>query len=143
MSDYAGDVSSSEAWEMLKSDDSTLLVDVRTSAEWNFVGVPDLSQLSKNPILVQWLSFPDSKVNPQFEEQVAEAGADAGLGRDKTILFLCRSGARSAAAATLMTERGYTQCYNISDGFEGDPDETRRRGTVNGWKCSGLPWTQS
>lgn len=143
MSEYVGDVSSSEAWEMLKSDDSTLLVDVRTGAEWNFVGVPDLSQLSKAPILVQWLSFPDSKVNPQFEEQVSAEGAGFEISHDKTLLFLCRSGARSAAAATLMTERGYTRCYNISDGFEGDPDETRRRGNVNGWKCSGLPWTQS
>ena len=139
MSGYAGDVSSKEAWELLTSDPSSVLIDVRTDAEWNFVGVPNLASLSKNPILLQWLTFPDSSVNEQFADQLEATG----VGKDTALLFLCRSGARSAAAARLMTSRGFSRCINISDGFEGDPDGERHRSTSNGWKFSGLPWTQS
>ena len=139
MSDYAGDVSSKEAWDVLESDAEAVLVDVRTDAEWNFVGIPDLSDLNKGPILIQWLTFPDSNINPQFAEQLEATGVD----KNAKILFLCRSGQRSAAAARLMTSHGYTQCFNVSDGFEGDPDGERHRSTLNGWRFSGLPWTQS
>lgn len=139
MADYAGDMPSKEAWDLLASNSAAVLVDVRTDAEWSFVGVPDLSQISKSPILLQWLSFPDSSVNEQFGEQL-EAKV---VNKDTPLLFLCRSGARSAAAARLVTSRGFTQCFNISDGFEGDPDGERHRSTSNGWKFSGLPWTQS
>ena len=139
MPDYAGDVSSKEAWGLLASDQNAVLVDVRTDAEWNFVGVPDLSSLSKQPILIQWLTFPDSNVNEQFGEQLEATGVD----KEATLLFLCRSGQRSAAAARLMTRRGFANCLNVSDGFEGDPDAERHRSTSNGWKFSGLPWTQS
>lgn len=139
MADYAGDVPSKEAWDVLASDSAAVLVDVRTDAEWSFVGVPDLSELSKSPVLLQWLTFPDSNINEQFGEQLEATGVD----KDTTLLFLCRSGQRSAAAARLMTGRGFTRCFNISDGFEGNPDNERHRSTSNGWKCSGLPWTQS
>lgn len=138
MADYAGDVPSKEAWDLLASDASAVLVDVRTDAEWNFVGVPDLSSLNKNPILLQWLTFPDTKTNEQFGEQLEATGVD----KETPLLFLCRSGQRSAAAARLMTSRGFNRCFNISDGFEGDPDGERHRSTSNGWKISGLPWTQ-
>jgi len=80
--------------------------------------------------------------NPDF---VAEAGAEiakAGADRNAPVLFLCRSGARSRAAAIAMTRAGYTRAYNISGGFEGDLDGQRHRGGTNGWKASGLPWRQ-
>jgi rhodanese-related sulfurtransferase len=58
------------------------------------------------------------------------------------MLFLCRSGARSRAAAMALTAAGYTSCYNIAEGFEGNPDAERHRGTTGGWKAAGLPWAQ-
>ena len=139
MSDYAGDLSPQEAWKLLESEPSALLVDVRTRAEWAYVGVTDLSSLSKKPAFVEWQSFPDGQRNERFADEVNALGAD----RNAPVLFLCRSGARSAAAAKLMTEKGYARCYNVSEGFEGDPDTDRHRGRINGWKVRGLPWTQN
>lgn len=138
MPDYAGDLSPKDAWTLLESDGSATLVDVRTRAEWSYVGVPDLSPLSKQTVFIEWQSFPDGSQNAAFGQQVDSLDLD----KDAPILFLCRSGARSAAAATLMTHSGYTRCYNVSEGFEGDPDGARHRGTVNGWKVHGLPWMQ-
>lgn len=138
MSSYAGDVSPRQAWDMLASDPKAALVDVRTPAEWNYVGVPDLSTLGKKPLFVSWMFFPSMEVNPQFAEHLETARLDA----DAPLLFICRSGARSRSAAMAMTARGYTRCYNVASGFEGDPNTTRHRGTVNGWKVDSLPWIQ-
>ncbi|MFO1113650.1 MAG: rhodanese-like domain-containing protein [Rhodospirillales bacterium] len=138
MSAYAGDVSPSRAWELLRAEADAVLIDVRTPAEWNYVGVPDLAKLGKKPVFLPWLFFPSMEVNPQF----AEALEAAHLGQNAPLLFLCRSGVRSRAAAVAMTARGYGRCYNIASGFEGDPDPARHRGAVNGWKVDGLPWVQ-
>ena len=138
MSSYAGDISPRQAWDILTAEPGSMLIDVRTPAEWNYVGIPDLGGLGKKPLFVPWLFFPSMEVNPQFAEHLESARLD----RDKALLFICRSGARSRAAAIAMTARGYTRCYNIASGFEGDPDHTRHRGTVNGWKVDGLPWIQ-
>ena len=138
MSNYAGDLPPKEAWALLESDASAVLVDVRTQAEWSYVGVPDLGSVSKRPMLIEWQRFPDGALNDQFAGQLEAAGLD----KDAPILFLCRSGARSASAAGLMTAHGYTKCYNIAEGFEGVPDSARHRGQVNGWKVAGLPWMQ-
>jgi rhodanese-related sulfurtransferase len=139
MSDYAGDLSPQDAWNLLESEPSALLVDVRTRAEWTYVGVADLSPLSKKPVFIEWQSFPEGTRNDRFADEVESLKP----GHDTPVLFLCRSGARSAAAARLMTQKGYTRCYNISEGFEGDPDADRHRGRINGWKVCGLPWTQN
>ena len=136
---YAGDVSVEQAWKMLSEDSAAVLVDVRTMAEWTYVGMPDLSSLDKRPALVEWQRFPDFEVNPQFSEQVAKAAPDPKA----PVLFLCRSGVRSAAAAAVMTARGYTRCFNVAAGFEGDADDERHRGEIEGWKAAGLPWVQS
>ena len=141
MSGYAGDLSPQEAWALLESDASAIMVDVRTQAEWSYVGIADLSSLSKKPVLVEWQTFPTGQVNNEFPTQLTES-ALADADKDTPVLFLCRSGARSAAAAQLMTQNGFTRCYNISEGFEGDPDANRHRGSVNGWKVRGLPWMQ-
>jgi rhodanese-related sulfurtransferase len=138
MSDYAGDLSPQEAWSLLESDPSTVLVDVRTQAEWAYVGVADLSSLNKNSLFIEWVSYPDGRINPEFPAQL-EAN---NIERDAPILFLCRSGVRSIAAATLMTGNGYSRCYNITEGFEGGPDGDRHRGSISGWKVRGLPWAQ-
>jgi rhodanese-related sulfurtransferase len=138
--DYAGDISAAEAWALLEKDPKARLVDVRTTAEWNYVGVPDLSSVGHEAVLVEWQAFPTMRVNPAF---VAEAEQAAAAAKDAPVMFLCRSGVRSRAAAIAMTAAGYSRAYNIAGGFEGDPDGERHRGTKNGWKASGLPWKQT
>ncbi|MDE1938415.1 MAG: rhodanese-like domain-containing protein [Alphaproteobacteria bacterium] len=137
---YAGDLSATDAWGILRGDGTAQLVDVRTQAEWSFVGVPDLSQIGRRVHCVEWQGFPSMAQNPAFVSQVASA-----LGNDKeaAVLFLCRSGGRSRAAAMAMTAAGYARAYNIAGGFEGDIDQNGHRGSKNGWKASGLPWKQT
>ena len=135
---YAGDITSKEAWEMLEQDPAAALVDVRTDAEWAFVGVPDLSALEKRPVLVSWQTYPDLQRNPRFEQEIVAKGLD----REQTLLLICRSGQRSRHAAMALDAAGFGRCYNVSDGFEGPHDERRHRGTVGGWKAADLPWTQ-
>ena len=133
--DYAGDVSPTEAWVMLSDDPDATLVDVRTDAEFSYVGSPDLSLLKRPVHRISWKIFPDMHRNPHFEEAVQEAVPS----KETPILFLCRSGVRSVAAATTMAALGYTHCYNVTEGFEGDCSEVGHRGTVGGWKVRGLP----
>ena len=140
---YAGNVTSQEAFTGLSGDETAVLVDVRTQAEWAFVGLPDLRPIGKEPMLVEWQSFPPSGPNPEFGAAVSDLLAKKGLDRSAPIYFLCRSGARSQAAAIALTQAGYTNCFNISDGFEGPLDADGHRGTRSGWKAAGLPWTQS
>lgn len=135
---YAGDISPSRAWEILEGDAGAVLVDVRTPAEWTYVGIPDLRSLGKQPVMVPWALYPSNQINPAFAAEIAAAGIDA----DAPVLFICRSGVRSRAAAIAMTAHGFGTCYNVAHGFEGDPDDQRHRGTVSGWKVEGLPWLQ-
>jgi len=137
--DYAGDISAAEAWERLRNDPRAQLVDVRTMAEWNFVGVPDLAPLNRQVHCVEWQSFPSGAPNPEF---TAQAGQALGAGKTQTVLLICRSGARSRAAAIALTRAGFGSAFNIAGGFEGDVDDEGHRGNVNGWKASGLPWRQ-
>ncbi|MDO8290655.1 MAG: rhodanese-like domain-containing protein [Parvibaculum sp.] len=143
--DYAGDVSVAEAWRVLSENPKAVLVDVRTRAEWSFVGVADLGSLNKEPVLVEWASFPAMNVNENFASEVASVLNEVVGGGAKAapVLFLCRSGARSRSAAKALTALGFSAAYNIVGGFEGDLDETRQRGHSSGWKASGLPWIQS
>lgn len=136
---YAGDIAPAEAWKLLGDRADAILIDVRTSAEWNYVGLPDLASLGRKPALIEWQVFPSMQVNPEF------VGALSGALTDKSapLLFLCRSGARSAAAAKAMTAAGYATCLNVTDGFEGPLDAAAKRGSTRGWKASGLPWRQS
>lgn len=136
---YAGDVTPEAAWEALRTQPDAVLVDVRSDAEWSFVGLPDLASLGKDVVRAAWATFPGMKPNPEFAATVAAQG----VGPDKAVYFLCRSGVRSAAAARALTAQGYARCYNITGGFEGDLDAQRHRGQVNGWKLAGLPWSQS
>lgn len=136
--DYAGDLSPNEAWDLLQQNPKAVLVDVRTDAEFAYVGYPDLSDCDNPMYRVSWKIFPDMQRNMHFEDAVKEIAPDP----DVPILFLCRSGIRSAAAAIAMTALGYKECYNIAEGFEGDKDDNGHRGAVGGWKVRGLPWTQ-
>ena len=140
---FAGEVSAEAAYEKLKGDTRAVLVDVRTTAEWQFVGVPDLRETSKTPIFVEWKTFPNMQTPKDFVERLSEALRASGATEDSPVYFLCRSGARSRDSAAAMTEAGWTQCLNVSDGFEGDLDEAGHRGRSCGWKASGLPWKQT
>lgn len=140
---YAGDVAPTEAWASLSNDRSAVLIDVRTRAEWSFVGLPSLVSLGKNPITLEWQIFPSMAVNPDFVEVLDGALVKAGFDRDAPLYFLCRSGARSRNAAIAMTAAGWSRCFNIGPGFEGPLDAGGHRGGVSGWKADGLPWTQS
>jgi rhodanese-related sulfurtransferase len=139
---YAGDVEPAESWERLSQDPAAQLIDVRTLAEWSFVGIPDLTPLKRQALLCQWQLFP-SAANPDFVEQAKTALGGTAHRPKAPLFFLCRSGARSRAAAIAMTAAGFGPCFNIADGFEGGLDATRHRGTAGGWKASGLPWTQT
>ena len=68
---------------------------------------------------------------------------ERGVGPGTPVLFICRSGVRSRAAARALASAGWRRCYNLSEGFEGGLDDARRRGALGGWRVSGLPWTQS
>jgi rhodanese-related sulfurtransferase len=136
------DVTVSDTWGHLKTDKAAVLVDVRTRAEWAFVGLPDLSSLSKRPILVEWQSFPDNREDPQFAERLTSALSEAGVQENTPVFFICRSGGRSKRAAEVMAMAGFRHCHNVADGFEGPLDGDRHRGLVGGWKAAGLPWVQ-
>jgi rhodanese-related sulfurtransferase len=135
-------VSVEDAWARLKGDAGSVLIDVRTIAEWAYVGLPDLSQVSKRPVLVEWQGFPDDRLNTSFVERVTEALGPLGANRDTELFFICRSGARSLKAAQAMAAAGYLRCRNVAEGFEGPLDPERHRGRMAGWKARGLPWVQ-
>lgn len=127
-----------KVWEALTANPKAAMVDVRTDAEWNFVGVADLSDAAKQPSLVPWQVYPSMQVNAGFMDQVRQAG----LTPNHHIYFLCRSGVRSLAAAQAAQAAGFPHAFNIADGFEGPPDADGHRGAVAGWKADGLPWRQ-
>lgn len=140
---YAGDLDVTDVWSRLQTDTSAVLVDVRTRAEWSFVGLPELRGLGKSPVLLEWQTYPDMTVNPTFLDDLDAEMARRGIGRDASVFFLCRSGGRSQAAAIAATARGYTSAYNVAGGFEGPLGPDGRRGSVAGWKAQRLPWHQS
>jgi rhodanese-related sulfurtransferase len=135
---HAGDVTPSEAYDALANDPDAVLVDVRTRAEWTYVGAPDLSSIGKRVVLLEWQG-PDGTVHGGF----VDALRDGGIPEEAAVYFICRSGARSASAAAAATAAGYRSAYNVAHGFEGPPDAFRHRGSVAGWKADGLPWQQS
>ena len=127
-----------QVWEALRSDPKAQLVDVRTEAEWAYVGLPDLAPAGKQAVLIQWQVYPGMQVNGNFADQLTQAGFTP----DQHIYFICRSGQRSLAAAQAAQAAGFPHAYNVAEGFEGPPDGAGHRGTVAGWKARELPWRQ-
>jgi rhodanese-related sulfurtransferase len=132
------DVAPTAVWAALESDSIAQLVDVRTDAEWNYVGIPDLAATGKQPVLIPWQLYPTMQVNGAFVDQLR----NVGLTPEHRIYFLCRSGVRSVAAAQAAQTAGFPHAYNIADGFEGPVDSEGHRGNAAGWKAEGLPWRQ-
>jgi rhodanese-related sulfurtransferase len=141
--DYAGEVSLSDAYALLRDDEQAVLVDVRTKAEWTYVGVPDLSGLGRTPILIEWQTYPAMQVAADFTPRLIAELTARGATPGTPVLFLCRSGVRSLAAARALASAGWRRCHNVTEGFEGGLDEERHRGVHGGWRASGLPWTQT
>jgi len=129
---YAGALLPSEAYSLMQQIPGSRLVDVRTRAEWDYVGhVPE-------SVLIEWNTYPSGQRNQQFLEQLQSQVPKT----DAPMMFLCRSGARSHHAAMAATQAGYPNSYNILEGFEGDKNAEGHRNTVGGWRVASLPWTQ-
>ena len=129
---YGGALTPAEAHEVWRSAPGAKLVDVRTRAEWDYVGrIP-------GAVEIEILTYPGNRPNPAF---VAEL--EARVEKSAPVLFICRSGGRSHNAALLAHQAGYGTAYNVLEGFEGDRDPQGHRNTVGGWRAAGLPWTQS
>ena len=131
---YAGAVTPEQAYQLLQQDSQFVLVDVRTNAERDWVGRVVINEQQHHA--VQWSLYPGGTPNPEFIAQLQAAVPD----KNTPILFLCRSGVRSRHGAKLATENGYTACYDILQGFEGDKDHHGHRKTVGGWCSADLPW---
>lgn len=128
---YKGELTPQEAYDLLLLAPGARLVDVRTRAEWDWVGrVP-------GAVEIEWNQYPGGVRNPNFLAELKRQ-VDPGV----PVMFLCRSGVRSVAAAALATEAGYGDCYNILEGFEGDKDANGHRNNIGGWRRAGLPWHQ-
>lgn len=138
--EYAGDVTCQDAWDALEVNPEALLIDVRTQVEWQLIGKPDLSSISQEPVYLQWVTM--QGINKNFVEELKAELQDRGASADTPLYFMCQSGGRSKMSAMQFTELGYTACYNVAEGFEGDLDEHQHRNSVSGWKVAGLPWTQ-
>jgi len=128
---YEGSLYPNEAYELLQSAPGAKLVDVRTRAELDWVGIVTGS------IAIEWLNYPSMKPNPNFLIQLEQQ-----VDKESLVIFLCRSGVRSHHAATTATAAGFSDCYNVLGGFEGDKNVDNQRNTLNGWRAEGLPWEQ-
>lgn len=137
-----GDVPVQSVWTQLNSDKDCVLIDVRTRAEWAFVGLPDLTETGKRVLTFEWQTFPDNRIDPSFTERLGQMLEAAGAGKDAQLFFICRSGGRSRVAASAMAAAGWAHCHNVAEGFEGPLDASRHRGRIAGWKAAGLPWVQ-
>lgn len=128
---YAGAVTPAEAHELWRNAPGAQLVDVRTRAEWDYVGrIP-------GAVEIEILTYPGNRPNPSF---IAEL--EGRVDKSAPVLFICRSGGRSHNAAMVATQAGYPSSFNVLEGFEGDRDAQGHRNTVGGWRAAGLPWTQ-
>jgi rhodanese-related sulfurtransferase len=138
------EVTPRDAWRILSDDPAARLIDVRSAAEWTYVGVPDLSSLGREALRLEWQRWPGMDRNPDFNASLRAAVGDA----PGPLLFLCRSGARSlaaarSAAASYAADGSAPRVVNVAEGFEGDLDADGHRGALNGWKARGLPWKQT
>lgn len=130
---YAGAITPTEAYALVQDNPGVKVVDVRTDAERDWIGTVNVPEQQHAEI--QWSFYPSGKGNPEFVAQLSTVA-----GKDDVLLFLCRSGVRSRHAAKLATEHGFTQCFDILEGFEGDKDANGHRKSIGGWCQAGLPW---
>ena len=126
------------AVERLQSNSQALFVDVRSKAEYKYVGYPE------NSILIPWIDDPDWEPNPEAFSDLVMKELDGRENLLNTeIILICRSGFRSNEALKCLENKGFTQVSHVASGFEGDLDENDHRGNLNGWRHDGMPWSQS
>lgn len=136
--DYAGEVSPQESFDYI-SQNRSVVIDVRTSPEWQFVGIPDLSGTPSKLLTISWKIYPSFVLNPKF---IGDLIAETFITKDTPLFFICRSGGRSLDAALAVAAEGYNYCFNIIGGFEGEVGANRQRSMTCGWKYDNLPWVQ-
>jgi rhodanese-related sulfurtransferase len=128
------------AWEMIQSDPRALLVDIRSSMEFLFVGHP------VGAVHIAWIDEPDWQINPNFVAEIRQlmlgGVACEGDGGCVPVILICRSGKRSKEAGALLVSEGVQHVYHVDEGFEGDLNDSHQRSSVNGWRFQGLPWEQ-
>ena len=128
---YEGALLPDEAYQIMQSAPGARLVDVRTRAELDWVGrIP-------GAVEIEWMGYPGMQRNPNFMAQLEQQ-----VSKESVTMFICRSGARSHAAAALATEAGYSDSYNVLEGFEGEKNPDNHRNTLGGWRIAELPWEQ-
>jgi rhodanese-related sulfurtransferase len=128
---YAGALTPNEAHEILQLTKNAKLIDVRSRAELELVGrIPQATH-------IEWAFYPGMVANQDFSKQLTMQ-----VDKESVVIFMCRTGGRSHNAATLAAQLGFTEAYNMLEGFEGEatPD-TKQRCRINGWKVADLPWT--
>lgn len=133
-------LSPQHAAQMIADDPRAVLVDIRSSMEFLFVGHP------VGAVHVAWIDEPDWDVNPHFVTEIRQlllggANCDGDLGCAPVVL-ICRSGKRSLEAGKLLLQSGFKAVFHVDEGFEGELDEHHRRSNVGGWRFRGLPWEQ-
>ena len=129
---YEGALYPAEAYEVMQSAPGAKLVDVRSRAELDWIG------RVANCVEIEWATYPGMKRNPHFIAQLEHR-----VDKEALVIFLCRSGVRSHHAAIAATNAGYSDCYNVLEGFEGEMDAVKHRNSTGGWRAAGLPWEQS
>ena len=128
---YTGSLTPKEAYEVWQLAPGAKLVDVRTRAEWDWVGrIPGAEE-------IEWMSYPENQPNSFFLAQLKKQ-----VDPESLVMFICRSGVRSSKATALASQNGYTECYDVLEGFEGDKDANGQRNRIGGWRHAGLPWHQ-
>ena len=140
-SDEIKQISSSEAFEEINSNVGALLIDVRSELEWKKIGIPDLGDLNENLVLLELQSMPSMEVNQNFLAELEDILSNRNV---KNVMFMCKAGVRSQAAAVksisvLLNANKNIKICNVSDGFEGKGFSIFG-GKTSGWKNSGLPW---
>ncbi len=130
--------SSLDCFRMLSINQNSHLIDVRTKPEWDYVGIPDLSSIKKQVLCISWKIYPEMRVNKNFEKQIIKSN----IKKNNNLYFICRSGKRSYDATKFLISKGYTNCFNVYDGFEGKLNQHHKRTSIDGWKFHNLPWKQ-
>ncbi len=130
---YSGALLPKEAHRLAETLPGAKIIDVRTKAEWDWVGrIP-------GALMIEWSTYPGGDINPDFLRELAARVP----GQEAPLMFICRSGHRSHYAAAAATRAGFANCYNVLEGFEGEKDASGHRNRKNGWRFAGLPWEQS
>jgi rhodanese-related sulfurtransferase len=142
-------ITSTQAYSLLISQKNSFLIDVRTTEEFDLVGIVESSSFDNRMILIPWQFYRSGQYNPDFlktlQNKLTEFTPNSNLEiiKQYLLIFICRSSVRSAYACNYINNFGFTNCYNISDGFEGAINENHHRSKINGWKASNLPWRQT